>query len=133
VQKHNVQLPDEYDQMHNDLEPFWGLEPPDLFEIQKELEKKKDSYTLGKTKQNDPVSVLTYAFDEGRYNQLIHGSVDIVKLFREIQDFLPPFRATFSPHDGPNRLSDYAVKAATLEAAHSQSCNVHISEPCTSD
>ncbi|EDQ99870.1 uncharacterized protein LACBIDRAFT_295861 [Laccaria bicolor S238N-H82] len=121
VQKHNVQLPDEYDQMHNDLEPFWGLEPPDLFEIQKELEKKKDSYTLGKTKQNDPVSVLTYAFDEGRYDQLIYGSVNIVKLFREIQDFLPPFRATFSPHDGPNRLSDYAVKLATLEAAHSQS------------
>ncbi len=24
VTEHNVQLPDEYDQIHNDLEPFWG-------------------------------------------------------------------------------------------------------------
>ena len=133
MQKHNVQLPDEYDQMYNDLEPFWGLEPPDLFEIQKELEVKKDSYTLGKTKQNDPVSVLTYAFTEGRYDQLIHGSVDIVKLFREIQDFLPPFRATFTPHDGPNRLSDYGVKVAALEAAHSQSCMFTYQKTLTSD
>ena len=27
VQEYDVQLPDEYDQIYEDLERFWGLEP----------------------------------------------------------------------------------------------------------
>lgn len=115
-------MPDEYDQIYHDLEPFWGLEPADLLETRSNLEKKVDSYTIGKTLTTN-VSVVTYAFEEGRYDQLIKGSEQIVDLIQEIQDFLPPFRATFSPHDGPNRLSDYAVKSAALEAASVRTCN----------
>ncbi|TFK31626.1 glycosyl transferase family 90-domain-containing protein [Crucibulum laeve] len=120
VKEHNVQLPDEYDQIHNDLEPFWGLEPADLIQIQSELENKKDSYTLGKN-SSGLVDVLTYSFEEGRYKQLIHGSERIIALLNEVHEDLPDFRATFSPHDGPNRHSDYEVKAACMEAAGSQS------------
>ncbi|KAF9561686.1 hypothetical protein CPC08DRAFT_742417 [Agrocybe pediades] len=113
----NVQLPDEYDQIFQDLEGFWGLEPKDLIAIHEENEKKIDSYTVGKNESGGDVDVLTYAFQEGRYDQLIVGSRDIVKLFRQIQDYLPPFRMTLSPHDGPNRLTDYGVMEATLKAA----------------
>ncbi|KAF9450825.1 glycosyltransferase family 90 protein [Macrolepiota fuliginosa MF-IS2] len=116
VVEHNVQLPDEYDQIFHDLEPFWGLEPSDLFDIQAELEKHIDSYTIGKANSTS-VDILTYAFTEGRYDQLIAGSKKILALLRDIQHLLPDFRMTISPHDGPSRLSDWGVKQATLEAA----------------
>lgn len=114
-------LPDEYDQIYHDLEPFWGIDPADLIEIQKELELKKDSYTIGKNETSD-VGVLTYAFTEGRYNQLIASSGKVIDLFKDIQEYLPPFRMTISPHDAPNRLSDYAIKQAALEAAANRMC-----------
>lgn len=123
VKKHDVLLPDEYDQIHQDLEPFWGIEPSDLLQIRSELESKVDSYTIGK-EEGTPISVVNTSFQQGRYDQLIKGSVQIIELLQDVDDFLPPFRAVFSPHDGPNRLSDYAVKTAALVAASSQSCEL---------
>lgn len=119
--ENNVQLPDEYDQIFIDLEAFWGIEPSDLIQLQKEGELKQDSYTIGKNEEGE-VEVLTYAFQEGKYDQLIAGSRAIINLFKPIQEHLPPFRMTLSPHDAPNRLSDYSVKAAAREAADSQTC-----------
>lgn len=129
---HDVQLPDEYDQIYHDLEPFWGIHPADLLDIQAELESKVDSYTIGKT-DTTSVSVVNTSLTEGSYDQLIHGSVAIVKLLQEVEEFLPPFRATFSPHDGPNRLSDYAVKNAALDAARSQSCKFYCIDTSAQD
>ncbi|KAJ6618125.1 hypothetical protein B0H10DRAFT_1687422, partial [Mycena sp. CBHHK59/15] len=100
---HIGQLPDEYDQIHADLEPFWGIEPKDLLSIQSELEAKIDSYTLGKTATSG-VSVVNTSFQQGRYDQLIKGSEAILDLLRDVEDFLPPFRAVFNPHDAPNRV-----------------------------
>ncbi|KAJ3575469.1 hypothetical protein NP233_g1084 [Leucocoprinus birnbaumii] len=115
--EHNVQLPDEYDQIFHDLEPFWGIEPSDFLEIQAELETKFDSYTIGKAIRDAPVGIITYAFTEGRYDHLIAGCKQIIALLKDIEHLLPEFRMTVSPHDGPNRLSDWGVKHATLEAA----------------
>ncbi|TFK24115.1 hypothetical protein FA15DRAFT_687615 [Coprinopsis marcescibilis] len=119
VTRHNVQLPDEYDQIYKDLEPFWGIDPKDLIANQAELETKKDSYTIGKT-ETGTIEVLAYAFEDGKYDQLIVGSKRIIDLLQDIKEDLPEFRATFSPHDGPNRLSDYGVKQAALDAALSR-------------
>ncbi|KAL0067878.1 hypothetical protein AAF712_005046 [Marasmius tenuissimus] len=116
VQKHNVQLPDEYDQIHDDLQPFWGISPAELQGIQKELEFKQDSYTIGKNETHG-VAVVRTSFHEGSYKQLIKGTSAVVDLLKDIEQFLPSFRATFSPHDGPNRLSDYEVRDAAVEAA----------------
>jgi len=104
------------------LEPFWGIEHADLIKIHEENEKKRDSYTIGKNETDGDIDVLTWAFDEGRYNQLIGGSRDIIEMFRQIQDDLPPFRMTISPQDRPNRLTDWGVKQATLQAAEEQIC-----------
>ncbi|KIM52545.1 hypothetical protein SCLCIDRAFT_60830, partial [Scleroderma citrinum Foug A] len=30
IVEHNVQLPDEYDEIYYDLEPFWGVDPEDM-------------------------------------------------------------------------------------------------------
>ncbi|KAF8628840.1 hypothetical protein AX17_005900 [Amanita inopinata Kibby_2008] len=113
---HNVQLPDEYDQIYHDLEPFWGLKPTDLRETRDELESKIDSYTIGQD-PSGKMDVLNYSFAEGRYDQLIQGSHAILDLLSDIVNYLPPFRAVLSPHDGPNRLSDFSVKTAALGAA----------------
>ncbi|PFH51623.1 glycosyltransferase family 90 protein [Amanita thiersii Skay4041] len=116
VVEHNVQLPDEYDQIYHDIEPFWGLDPQELQRTQESLESKQDSYTIGKN-QTSATSVVKYAFREGTYKQLIKGSEAVLSLLSKIEDRLPPFRAVISPHDGPSKLSDYNIKQATLEAA----------------
>ncbi|KAJ6551291.1 glycosyl transferase family 90-domain-containing protein [Mycena capillaripes] len=102
VREHAVQLPDEYDQIHADLEPFWGIEPKDLFAIRSELEAKVDSYTLGQNVY-DEIDVVNTSFAPGKHDQLIKGSENIIDLLSDVEEFLPPFRAVFSPHDGPNR------------------------------
>ncbi|KAF7377561.1 Beta-1,2-xylosyltransferase 1 [Mycena sanguinolenta] len=119
VQKHNVQLPDEYDQIHADLEPFWGIEPKDLLAIRSELEAKVDSYTIGKTADSQ-VGVVNTSFTPGKHDQLIVRSVNVIDLLSDVEEYLPPFRAVFSPHDGPNRLSDYFVEDAARQAAAKQ-------------
>ncbi|KAJ6466788.1 glycosyl transferase family 90-domain-containing protein [Mycena sanguinolenta] len=119
VQRHDVQLPDEYDQIHVDLEPFWGIEPKDLLAIRSELEAKVDSYTIGKT-AGSQVDVVNTSFTPGKYDQLIGRSVNVIDLLSDVEDYLPPFRAVFSPHDGPNRLSDYFVEDAARQAAAKQ-------------
>ncbi|KAF8201269.1 glycosyltransferase family 90 protein [Mycena galopus ATCC 62051] len=116
VQRHDVQLPDEYDQIHADLEPFWGIEPTDLLSIRAELEAKVDSYTIGKT-ADSLVDVVNTSFTPGKYDQLIVRSENVLDLLSDIEEFLPSFRAVFSPHDGPNRLSDYFVENAARQAA----------------
>ncbi|PPQ65974.1 hypothetical protein CVT24_011191 [Panaeolus cyanescens] len=117
VQKHDVQLPDEYDQIFHDIEPFWGLDPADLAKIHSQNEVKEDSYTIGKNESGDVVKLLTYAFREGAYEQLIVNTEGPVDLLNEVATYLPPFRMTLSPHDGPNLLSDYKVRSAALSAA----------------
>jgi hypothetical protein len=118
-----VQLPDEYDQIYHDLEPFWGLEPTELLKVRDKLESKVDSYTIGKDSEGH-VNVVNHAISEGRYEQLIKGSVVIVDLLSDIEDDLPPFRAVLSPHDAPNRLSDHFVRTAALKAARDGKCEV---------
>ena len=37
--EHKVQLPDEYDRIYHDIEPFWGVSPEELGKGQVEREK----------------------------------------------------------------------------------------------
>ncbi|KIK57378.1 glycosyltransferase family 90 protein [Collybiopsis luxurians FD-317 M1] len=120
VQAHDVQLPDEYDQIYHDLKPFWGLEPSYLIELQKEREFKEDTYTLGKNSEGK-IDVLRTSFREGLYDQLIVQARNMMGILRDVEDFLPSFRAVFTPHDGPNLVTDYVVKSTLLEAADTNS------------
>ena len=118
VTENNVQLPDEYDTIFHDLEPFWGIHPRDLLRLREEMESRKDSYTLART-NGTRIDVVNYALHDDR---LIRNSGSVLKLFRDIEEFLPPLRAVFSPHDAPSLLSDYGVKGAALRAAQSAIC-----------
>ncbi|KAF8629521.1 hypothetical protein AX17_005647 [Amanita inopinata Kibby_2008] len=119
VQKHDVQLPDEYDQIYNDLEPFWGMDPNDLQVIQRDWEGHADSYTIGKDNPEDSIKLVNYTLpgnEKVRFD-LAGGAFQIMELLEEVEKSIPPFRAVFSPHDNPNLFTDYELKQMALEAA----------------
>lgn len=39
VQQHKVPLPDEYDRIYHDIEPFWAIDPAELAKSQTTLER----------------------------------------------------------------------------------------------
>ncbi|KAF7980094.1 hypothetical protein HWV62_39906 [Athelia sp. TMB] len=120
-QTHAVQLPDEYDQIYRDLEPFWGMDPREMRKLQAEHESHVDSYTIGKDRTADPISLLKTSFSDGSSANAIkmfgEQSEDMISTIRAVQQHIPPFRAVFSPHDNPNLLTDWEVKNMLIEAA----------------
>ncbi|KAI5119394.1 hypothetical protein M0805_005937 [Coniferiporia weirii] len=118
VQKHNVQLPDEYDQIYRDLEPYWGIDPRDLRVAQAEWEAHPDSYTIGKISEDSVVTVLNMSMPEDRKTDFLNwGAKPQMDLLNEIYKFIPTFRATFSPHDSPNQFADWTWRNAAVKAA----------------
>lgn len=124
VQENDVQLPDEYDTIWRELEPFWGVDPIELLKIQAIQETRTDTFTIAKTEETDSSVVATSFSDPETSEQraLLRGLDEILDLLAPVEDALPPYRAIFSPHDNPNLLSDYHVKKATLDAASAGQC-----------
>ncbi|KAF7980093.1 hypothetical protein HWV62_39904 [Athelia sp. TMB] len=135
-QTHAVQLPDEYDQIYRDLEPFWGMDPQEMRMLQAEHESLVDSYTIGKDHKSDPVSVLKVcpalvlplsrltsqtSFSDGASANALQmfgdQAEEMISTLKPVQQHIPPFRAVFSPHDNPNLLTDWEVKNLLIEAA----------------
>ena len=114
--KHNVQLPDEYDEIYQDLEPFWGIDPEDLAHVQDKLEKGFDIITVAKTPSSPGFEIVdtTIRGDPASHFQRIN---DILDLISDIEHELPPMRISFSHHDNPNMLSDWRIRNMALEAA----------------
>ncbi|KAJ7620973.1 glycosyl transferase family 90-domain-containing protein [Roridomyces roridus] len=114
-----VQLPDEYDQIDRDLAPFYGVEPVALQKIQRDWEAHRDSYTLGKDAQDDPIRMVNFTLpaDEDVRRELGLGGFQIIELMKDVEREIPPFRAVFSPHDSPNLFVDYELKQRALDAA----------------
>ena len=114
--RHRVQLPDEYDEIFNDIEPFWGIDPHDLAETQQELETRDGLLTVQKTDDSPNFEIArsnipeTQGFLTARVN-------DILALVRDVESELPPMRVTFSPRDEPDMVSDWRIKNMALEAA----------------
>ncbi|KAJ3575468.1 hypothetical protein NP233_g1085 [Leucocoprinus birnbaumii] len=113
VQEHSVQLPDEYDQIWLDLEPFWGMDPVELNGLRREHEAHSESFTIGKV-DGGPLGVVNKSLTNP---DLIRGAEHLLSLLRSIEEHLPAFRAIMSPLDNPYGLVDYDVKHALLKAA----------------
>ncbi|KAG1844512.1 hypothetical protein DFJ58DRAFT_802581 [Suillus subalutaceus] len=118
VQRHNVQLPDEYDQINTDLAPFWGIDPTRLQAIQLAHESHVHSYTLAKSTPSGPVHVGNESLpaDERTRQGLLIGANQLIELMEGIQDELPLFRAVFSPHDNPNVFVTHETRRKVVEA-----------------
>jgi hypothetical protein len=116
VVRHRVQLPDEYDEIFEDLEPFWGIDPHELARTQQELEMHDLIVTVQKTDTHSRLEVIHSTLPQER-QQLQTGIHNIIALVREVEHELPPLRITVSPFDNPDMLSDWYIKTIALEAA----------------
>src|ERR1700729_1747162 len=73
-EENNVQLPDEYDRIYHDLEPFWGMDPVDLNRLQAEHESYRDSFTISKTENsNITVVALVITNDDPSLDTIFHA------------------------------------------------------------
>lgn len=121
VVTHNVQLPDEYDEIYQDLEPFWGIDPLAFQESREQLEAQDNTIVIAKTDQSPFVEVADYRLPQDNTEMLLGRIDNVLRLLQDIEHLLPPFRAVFSPHDNPSMLSDHGVKSKALEAAAAHS------------
>jgi hypothetical protein len=124
-ERHNVQLPDEYDRIYHDLEPFWGMDPVDLNRLQAEHESYRDSFTIGKTEDSN-ITVVTSVItnDDPSLNTVFHADYakSIADKLNQVSKFIPSFRAVYSIHDNPNMTTYWELKAQALQAASTQNC-----------
>ncbi|KAG2074475.1 hypothetical protein BDR04DRAFT_1093212 [Suillus decipiens] len=120
VKKHNVQLPDEYDQINIDLAPFWGITPTRLQAIQLAHEGYEHSYTLVKSTPSGPLHIgnETLPADEHTRESLLVAANQLLELMEDVQDELPLFRAVFSPHDSPNVFITNEMRTRYVEAGN---------------
>ncbi|KAF8547577.1 hypothetical protein OG21DRAFT_1501500 [Imleria badia] len=116
VVKHRVQLPDEYDEIFNDIEPFWGIDPRELAKTQQEHETRNGVVTVQKTNAHPWFEVVRSTLPEDRQH-LQTGVENIIALVRDVEHELPPLRLTVSPYDNPGMVSDWQIKSMALEAA----------------
>ena len=99
------------------MEHFWGVDPVQLQEALRQLQHKKDSYTIGKISKEDSVSILRHNLPQDREQAILHDTaLSQIKLLSEIEHLLPPFQATFTPNDNPELVIDHMWKSAALEA-----------------
>lgn len=117
VVEHNVQLPDEYDEIYHDLEPFWGIDPFDLQKTREELEKNDEIVVIEKTDESPYIEVVGRKLPAGSEDRLTERVSNILSLLVDVEDLIPPFRAVVSPHDNPGKLSDYGIRSMAIAAA----------------
>lgn len=95
----------------------------DLREIQRGWEAHPESYTIGKDRDDDPVTVLNTSLPaDARMMFLEFAAQPQLDMIRDVQDFIPAFRAVFSPHDNPNQMLDHDIKTMALKAAAEGTC-----------
>ncbi|KAG8961623.1 Glycosyltransferase Family 90 domain containing protein [Tulasnella sp. 419] len=116
VQENNVQLPDEYDQIFNDISPYLGMHPDTVRKQQTSWEKQSDTYTLVSRGGKIKLDHHTMSKEEEVF-VAENRARDQLLLLEPIQEWLPDFRATFTAHDVPYQFIGYSVKADAKEMA----------------
>ncbi|KAG8865280.1 Glycosyltransferase Family 90 domain containing protein [Tulasnella sp. 330] len=117
VQIHEVQLPDEYDQIFHDIEPFWGMDPAHVIEQQQiwEHDDRVGSYTIAV--EDGQVYLANDTMKEGEAkigSTRANGQVDIL---REVAPWLPDLRATYTAHDVPFQFLGYDMRSEARDMA----------------
>lgn len=115
--RHHILLPDEYDEIFEDIEPFMGINPQDLARNQQELEMRDGVVTVEKTDAQPRLEIVHSTLPKDRERELQDTIRNIIAVVREVEHDLPPLRITFSPYDNPDMLSDWQIKTMALEAA----------------
>ncbi|KAF8656662.1 hypothetical protein AX16_002465 [Volvariella volvacea WC 439] len=122
VTDHNVQLPDEYDQIFEDLEPFWGMPPWDVQRFAGDQERTENMITLGKTRfTGGRVQVLLISGEDASYlDEIPKSALDIMDVLKDVEGELPEFRMALSPFDNPELVREYGLRKTLVDAAASK-------------
>ncbi|KAI6000279.1 hypothetical protein EDC04DRAFT_2612070 [Pisolithus marmoratus] len=116
VIKHDVQLPDEYDEIYHDLEPYWGLDPAELTRSVEELDTWDDIFTVVKTPSNTGLEIVSSTVPENR--RISRDRIEaIIDLTKDFGADLPPMRIQLSPRDDPRMHTDWRIRDMALSAA----------------
>ncbi|WWD20528.1 hypothetical protein CI109_105004 [Kwoniella shandongensis] len=112
VCENNVQLPDEYDQIHTDLLPFRALSPRDLNARINAATRLPDTYTL-RVRKGSLRTLSTYDSKaiEGA-NERLEGQTELI---RPIAKFLGDITVVYSVHDTATAVVGYDHKRELLE------------------
>ena len=99
------------------------MDPQDLQELQAEAEDETESFTLSK-ELGSPLEIGKITVEPGRDTSsgFLNGASDFVTLLADVQHLLPPFRATFWPHDNPLLPADWELRDQALKAAAAGTC-----------
>lgn len=146
AQKHNVQLPDEYDQIvrclvdlrpqtdaqHKDLEPFHAYTPAHLHKLVKRVSQLSGMYTLACTgapaeiggKGECTAKIVHEGMDEGARRIASERAEAQLSLLEDIQDYLEPVDAVFYSHDVPWQFVGHEYKGALEDAASVGECEL---------
>ncbi|CAG7853995.1 Beta-1,2-xylosyltransferase 1 Short=Cxt1p [Serendipita indica DSM 11827] len=122
VKVHNVQLPDEYDQIYRDLEPFWGMHPSMIRSLQSEFMSEPGTYTLSNGHDGyGPVYISSTSMSASEEAEILQGRASLqMDVIQPVSQWLPPFQATFIYHDNPLMLVAQSLRQAALDAAAMQ-------------
>jgi hypothetical protein len=123
VEQHNVLLPDEYDIIHHDLEPYYGISPRDFRALESEQEAHPDSWTMGKAGSHG-VMLVNMSLHEHSMQMHLSVAYEMLDTLKPVQDHLPHFRAVFNPHDNPYIVSSHDFKEQARAAAREGACTL---------
>ncbi|CDZ98464.1 Endoplasmic reticulum protein EP58, contains filamin rod domain and KDEL motif [Phaffia rhodozyma] len=115
VQKHNVPLPDEYDQINKDLSPFRAFTPTVLRARTPEARDLTDTFTFSVS--NGVASIDHVTFDPERITGAEKRMKDQLHLLKDVAKHIPDFESVYSIHDRPTRLMSHAHRSDLLETA----------------
>jgi hypothetical protein len=115
-------LPDEYDQIDRDLAHYWGVHPYDLHRLLTAFEQHDDSFVLSNDNEDRAVRVAAHNLNDEHRAHFLSVAQEHIDLLAPVQEFLPPFRALFTPHDNPLLVADWTHKQIALNASASGTC-----------
>ena len=124
VQENKVQLPDEYDIIHERLEPFWGIRPLDLRRIMADWEDNSAVRVMvfGSTGHGRPIRILKNSMPEAEAAKFGQALKKRLSVLLDVEEHLPEFRAVISPGDTPNLSADWELLKEARAAAASGTC-----------
>ncbi|KAK8865940.1 hypothetical protein IAR55_001089 [Kwoniella newhampshirensis] len=139
AEENGVELPDEYDQIHHDLEPFYAIPPAQFHELLRHTSTQSGMYTIScpgithtryakvrpgsnKAKMRRPSSKCTFKIVETGLNEegkrvASERAKEQLGLLQDVEDLLEEVEVVFYSHDVPWQFVGHEYKGALEDAA----------------
>ena len=114
----NVQLPDEYDQIHRDVQPFHALSPRDLQKRIETASKRSDTYTI-EVRHGTVRTSASYDNSINGADERLSGQTELIA---PIAQYLGDLKVVYSVHDTPAILLSWGHRSELLEHIEEDEC-----------